>query len=61
MNSFLQRIVILEKRMPRQRAYQNCLMEVFSAFLKMCGFATEYIKKGRFSESLAGLFHVYGS
>jgi len=52
MNSFLSRVIILEKRMPSHRAYQNCLMDVFTSFLRMCGFATEYIKLGRFSRSL---------
>lgn len=51
MNSFLKRITILETRLPRYKAYQNCLMEVFSSFLSMCGFAQKYIELGRFSES----------
>lgn len=49
MNSFLQRIVILESRMPKYKAYQNCLMDVFTAFLTMCGFAHKFIELGRFS------------
>ncbi|KAK3372728.1 hypothetical protein B0H63DRAFT_401878 [Podospora didyma] len=55
LNSFLQRIVILETRMPRHKAYQNCLMDVFSSFLSMCGFATQYIKAGRFKKWVANL------
>ncbi|KAI8247854.1 hypothetical protein K4K53_001386 [Colletotrichum sp. SAR 10_77] len=39
MNSFLQRISILESRLPQKKAYQNCLMEVFTSLLNMCGFA----------------------
>ncbi|KAK3380777.1 hypothetical protein B0T24DRAFT_200521 [Lasiosphaeria ovina] len=55
MNSFLNRVIILEKRMPQHRAYRNCLMEVFTAFLKMCGFATEYTKLGRFKKWIMNL------
>lgn len=51
MNSFLQRIVILETRLPTYNAYQNCLMEVFTSFLTMCGFAHKYIELGRFSKT----------
>lgn len=49
MNAFLQRIVILETRMPKYKAYQNCLMDVFTSFLNMCGHAHRYIELGRFS------------
>ena len=47
MNAFLQRITILESRLPKYPAYRNCLMDVFTAILKMCGFATKYIELGR--------------
>ena len=49
MNAFLQRITILETRLPRYKAYRNCLMDVFTSVLEMCGFATKYIELGRFS------------
>lgn len=49
MNAFLQRITILESRLPKYPAYRNCLMDVFSSVLEMCGFATKYIELGRFS------------
>ncbi|KAM5378662.1 hypothetical protein ACJZ2D_004461 [Fusarium nematophilum] len=55
MNSFLQRIVILETRMPKYKAYQNCLMEVFTSFLTMCGFAHKYIELGRFKKWITNL------
>ena len=54
MNSFLQRIVILETRLPKYDAYQNCLMDVFSAFLNMCAFAHKFIELGRFSKLVFG-------
>lgn len=50
MQGFLTRITILETRLPKYKAYQNCLMEVFTSFLTMCGFAHKYIELGRFSE-----------
>ncbi|KIX01404.1 uncharacterized protein Z518_09130 [Rhinocladiella mackenziei CBS 650.93] len=48
MNAFLQRITILESRLPKYPAYRNCLMDVFTSVLEMCGFATKYIELGRF-------------
>lgn len=50
MGSFLQRITILESRLPRSPPYRNCLMDVFTSLLEMCGYATMYIEHGRFSE-----------
>ncbi|EKG11466.1 hypothetical protein MPH_11481 [Macrophomina phaseolina MS6] len=50
MNAFLQRITILESRLPSYPAYRNCLMDVFTAVLDMCGFATKYIELGRFKK-----------
>ena len=55
MNAFLQRIVILETRMPRHKAYQNCLMDVFTSFLTMCGFAHKYIELKRFKKWIQNL------
>lgn len=55
MNAFLQRIVILEGRMPQHKAYQNCLMDVFVSFLTMCGFAHKYIELGRFKKWIQNL------
>ncbi|RSL71944.1 hypothetical protein CEP54_001048 [Fusarium duplospermum] len=47
MNSFLGRIVIIEKRVPNSKPYHICLMDVFTAFLSMSGIATKYIVLGR--------------
>lgn len=52
MNAFLQRITILESRLPKYRAYRNCLIETFISFLTMTGIATKYIELGRFSAVL---------
>ncbi|KAH8885431.1 hypothetical protein GQ53DRAFT_695857 [Thozetella sp. PMI_491] len=55
MNAFLQRISILESRLPSNKAYRNCLMDVFTSLLEMCGFATKYIELGRFKKWLINL------
>lgn len=52
MNSFLERVVILETRLPSHKAYQNCLMDVFTSFLTLTGYAHKYIELGRFSKCL---------
>ncbi|KAI5461781.1 hypothetical protein BGZ63DRAFT_386632 [Mariannaea sp. PMI_226] len=55
MNSFLQRITILETRLPKYKAYENCLMDVFTSFLTMCGYAHKYIELGRFKKWISNL------
>ncbi|EQB56295.1 hypothetical protein CGLO_03705 [Colletotrichum gloeosporioides Cg-14] len=55
MNSFLQRIVILETRLPKHNAYQNCSMDAFTSVLTMCGFAHKYIEVGRFKNWISHL------
>ena len=47
MNTFLQRVSILEARLPAYKAYQACLMDVFTSLLKMCAFAQKFIRQGR--------------
>lgn len=49
MNNFLQRVTIIEKRVPRKPAYQNALMDVFSSLLHMCAVARKFVDIGRFS------------
>lgn len=51
MNSFLQRVTILEARLTPNKAFQNCLMDVFTSFLTLTGYAHKYIELGRFSKS----------
>ncbi|KAH8660269.1 hypothetical protein BX600DRAFT_499475 [Xylariales sp. PMI_506] len=57
MNGFLKRIVILEARLPQNREYQNCLMDVFTSFLTMCGYAHKYIELGRFKKWIGNLLN----
>lgn len=49
MNSFLQRVTIIEKRVPAKKAYQNALIDVFTAMLSLCAVARKYVMTGRFS------------
>ncbi|KAH8800920.1 hypothetical protein F5884DRAFT_890807 [Xylogone sp. PMI_703] len=55
MNSFLERVVILETRLPSNKAYRNCLMDVFMSFLAVCGYVHKYIELGRFKKWISNL------
>ncbi|UKZ89613.1 uncharacterized protein TrAFT101_004658 [Trichoderma asperellum] len=55
MNSFLERVTILETRLPSHKAYQNCLMDVFTSFLTLTGYAHKYIELGRFKKWITNL------
>lgn len=48
MESFLQRLSLLEHKIPPQRAFQVHLINVFSALLKLSALARSYCSKGRF-------------
>jgi hypothetical protein len=50
MNAFLRRISILEQKLPSYTEYRNCIGDVFSAMLFLCGHVTKKIDRGRFSE-----------
>ncbi|PGH06161.1 hypothetical protein GX51_02549 [Blastomyces parvus] len=47
MKTFLERLSILEGKLPSIPAYRSHVMRVFSALLTVCGIATTYVKKGR--------------
>lgn len=47
---FLRRMKILEKRLPEQGAFHDCVYDVFASLLTMCGIATKYIQLKRFSK-----------
>nr|CEG05133.1 unnamed protein product [Fusarium clavum] len=57
MKSFLQRILILENRLPKSRHYQVCVLEVFASFLIMCGLAQKFVELGRFRKWIANLLN----
>lgn len=48
MQSFLQRLSLLEHKIPPQRAFQVHLINVFSALMKLSALARSYCSKGRF-------------
>ncbi|EXF77365.1 hypothetical protein CFIO01_10138 [Colletotrichum fioriniae PJ7] len=60
MNGFLKRIAILETRLPKHRAYQNCLMEVFVSMLTMCGQGRKCIDLRRFKRWISNLVNGDG-
>jgi hypothetical protein len=51
MGSFLERISLLESKLPAAKAYKTILIRVFSAVIVLCGLTTKSIAKGRFSMS----------
>ncbi|KAF5686654.1 hypothetical protein FCIRC_2797 [Fusarium circinatum] len=55
MKSFLQRITILEARLPKSKYYRVCLLDVFASFLVMCGFAQKFVELGRFKKWISNL------
>ncbi|KAH7304596.1 hypothetical protein B0I35DRAFT_401084 [Stachybotrys elegans] len=50
MQSFLKRADILGSRVPQNRGWQNCLMDVFTSLLEMSGIATKFVELGRFKK-----------
>jgi hypothetical protein len=50
MSSILQRVSILEKKLPTIKAYKANMTTVFSDLMIVCGIATYYVASGRFSE-----------
>lgn len=49
-HSFLERISIIESKIPTVKAYQTILMRVFSSILALSSIATKYAKEGRFRQ-----------
>ncbi|KAL1634037.1 hypothetical protein SLS56_002629 [Neofusicoccum ribis] len=47
-HSFLERISIIESKIPTVKAYQTIMMRVFSSILALSSIATKYAKEGRF-------------
>lgn len=49
-HSFLERVSMLEGRMPDMWQFQKFLTNVFSSLLRLCGIARRYREKGRLSK-----------
>ncbi|EEH16587.1 hypothetical protein PABG_06674 [Paracoccidioides brasiliensis Pb03] len=50
MKNCLERLSIIQVKLPSIPAYTSHVVRVFSAMLSVCGIATAYIKKGRFKK-----------
>lgn len=50
MNNFLERVSIIESRMPTVLAYKVFLTRVFASMMNLLAIATKAVKKGRFSK-----------
>lgn len=50
MGSLLERLSLLESKLPSAKSYKAILMQVFSSLMELCGTATKYITDGRFSK-----------
>lgn len=50
MNGFLERLSLLEKKLPKESVYQTMLIRVFAAILNLSAIARSYRKHGRFSK-----------
>ena len=50
MHSFMERISILEGRLPKLDQVSRCVMRVFTSMLNICAISGDYKKEGRFSE-----------
>ncbi|KAF4304116.1 glyoxalase bleomycin resistance protein dioxygenase protein [Botryosphaeria dothidea] len=55
-HSFLERISLLESRLPAIETYQNILMRVFTSILNLCSIATKYEQEGRFLKWAKALY-----
>lgn len=60
MQSFLQRLSLLENMIPRERNFQICLINVFSSLLKLSAIAQTYRKSNRFSKWAKALVEMDG-
>lgn len=49
MQSLLERINLLEGRIPPEKMYKTILMRVFASLLGLCGIAAREVKNGRTS------------
>jgi hypothetical protein len=50
MQSLLERVSLLEGRIPPEKTFKAILMQVFASLLGLCGIATREVKGGRMSE-----------
>jgi hypothetical protein len=51
MGSLMERLSLLETKLPSAKNYRTILMRVFTSLMGLCGTATYYVAEGRFSKS----------
>jgi hypothetical protein len=51
MGSLMERLSLLETKLPSAKNYRIILMRVFTSLMGLCGTATYYVAEGRFSKS----------
>ncbi|KAH7417705.1 hypothetical protein BKA64DRAFT_769875 [Cadophora sp. MPI-SDFR-AT-0126] len=56
MSSMLERLSLLESKLPSAKNYKTILMRVFSSLMGLCGTATKYVTEGRFKHWLKALY-----
>ena len=56
-NHFLERLSLLESRIPPSKAFQAGIIHIFSSILVMCGIAREYQSKGRLIKWAKALYN----
>ncbi|KAK0100488.1 hypothetical protein ONS95_008436 [Cadophora gregata] len=56
MSSMLERLSLLESKLPSAKNYRTILMRVFSSLMGLCGTATKYVTEGRFKHWLKALY-----
>jgi hypothetical protein len=57
MNSFLERMSLLEHRLPKDRAYQVFVVNVLESLLVVCAIAKKYRDEGRLKKWASALIH----
>lgn len=50
MGSLMERLSLLETKLPSAKNYKTILMRVFTSLIGLCGTATKYVTDGRFSK-----------
>ncbi|KAF8860934.1 hypothetical protein BDZ45DRAFT_293513 [Acephala macrosclerotiorum] len=56
MYSLMERLALLETKLPSAKNYKTILMRVFTSLMGLCGTATKYVTEGRFKHWLKALY-----
>jgi hypothetical protein len=58
MEEFLTRLSILKDNVPKEAVLEQHLVKILESFLTLCGIATKYIDRGRFSMVFKQVCHI---